>query len=259
VATILFPRDEKVLAAVAFAVVFAAVGFVDDFLKVVRRRPLGLRARYKLAVQVPAAVALGLFASRGLASTVVAVPFGGPRLELGYLYLALAVGWAVFFGNAVNITDGADGLLPGAMIPSLCAYLLVALAGGHRGLAVLCSALAGACLGFLVYNRYPAQVIMGDTGSLGLGGTLTALALLTRTELLLVLVGLVYAVEALSVIMQVISFRTTGRRIFRMSPLHHHFELLGWPEGKVVKLFWLLAAVSALVGLLGLVGMGPLS
>jgi len=249
--------DTLVAGLTLFGLVFAAVGFADDYLKVVKRRPLGLRARHKLAVQIPAAALLGYWAAYRLGlGTALAIPFGLGSLDLGPLYVPFVVVFAIWFGNAVNITDGADGLLAGSMVPSLLAYGLVSLAVGAMGLVTVSMALLGTCLGFLLHNRYPARVIMGDVGSLALGGAITALAVLTKTELLLALIGLLYAVEALSVVLQVISFRSTGRRIFRMSPLHHHFELLGWAETRVVHMFWLFSAIAGLVGLLGLRGMG---
>lgn len=251
------PGDPAVAGLVLFSLVFAAVGLADDYLKVVRRRPLGLRARHKLAAQIPASLVFGYWSAYVLGlGTSVSIPFGLGRLELGAAYLPFVVVFAIWFSNAVNITDGADGLLAGAMVPSVLAYLLVSLVADQPGLAALCAGLAGACIGFLLYNRHPATVMMGDVGSLALGGALTGLAVLTRTEILLGLVGLLYALEALSVVLQVISFRTTGRRIFRMSPVHHHFELAGWPETRVVGVFWLFSAGSALLGLVALGGMG---
>jgi phospho-N-acetylmuramoyl-pentapeptide-transferase len=251
------PLDPAVRAAVLFSLVFCFVGFFDDYVKVVRKRPLGLRARHKLAVQIPASLALAWYASAQLGlSTAVHIPFGGPAIELGAIYPVFIVLMAIFMANAVNITDGADGLLAGSMVPSLTAYLLISMAAGQGGLALMCAALAAACLGFLFYNRYPARVIMGDTGSLALGGAVTALAVLTKTELLIALVGLTYVIEAMSVVLQVISFQTTGRRIFKMSPIHHHFELLGWPETRVVTMFWLGALLAGALGLLGMAGMG---
>ncbi len=251
------PGDRAVLGTVVFALIFAAVGFLDDYIKVVKKRPLGLRARHKLAVQIPASLALAFYASGvlGLGSGI-RIPFGGPVIQLGALYPLAIAFIAVAWGNAVNITDGLDGLVAGAMVPSLGAYLLIALAVGQSGLGLLCAALIGACIGFLIFNHYPAKVIMGDVGALGLGGALVAVSVLTKTELLLALVGGLYAIEALSVTLQVISFQSTGRRIFRMSPLHHHFELLGWPETRVLKWFWAASWLSGVVGLFGLAGMG---
>lgn len=250
------PESLAVRALVLMALAFGAVGFVDDYLKVVKRQPLGLRARHKLAVQTPAALLLAYWAMSRLGlSTMVTVPFGWAQVQLGWLYPPFVALLAIFAGNAVNITDGADGLLAGAIVPSLGAYILIARAMSQPSLAWVGASLIGACLGFLIYNRYPAKVIMGDTGSLALGGALTAMAVLTKTELLLVLVGLLYVLEAGSVIVQVISFQTTGRRVFRMSPVHHHFELLGWPETRVVALAWIVSCAGALLGLLALSGM----
>jgi phospho-N-acetylmuramoyl-pentapeptide-transferase len=248
------PGDPAVLAAVAFALIFAGVGFADDYLKVVRKRPLGLRARAKLAVQIPAALLIAWFVLRRQGA-FVAVPFGLGGFDLGWLYLPLAVLGAIFVGNAVNITDGVDGLLAGAAVPSFAVLGLAAAAATQPGLASLAASMIGACAGFLLFNHHPARVIMGDTGSLAIGGAMTALALLTKTELLLAIIGLLYIIEALSVILQVISFRTTGKRIFRMSPLHHHFELLGWSEPRVVRAFWLVSLLAGVVGALGLSGM----
>ena len=146
-------------------------------------------------------------------------------------------------------------MLAGAAVPSFAALGLAAAAATQPGLASLAASMIGACAGFLLFNHHPARVIMGDTGSLAIGGAMTALALLTKTELLLAIIGLLYIIEALSVILQVISFRTTGKRIFRMSPLHHHFELLGWSEPRVVRAFWLVSLVAGVVGALGLSGM----
>jgi phospho-N-acetylmuramoyl-pentapeptide-transferase len=151
--------------------------------------------------------------------------------------------------NAVNLTDGLDGLAAGITLWVALAYGLIALAAGQREMAIFAAALAGGCLGFLAYNFHPAKVFMGDTGSLALGAAIGFLAIMTRTELVLPVLGGVYVIEALSVILQVASFRLTGRRLFRMSPLHHHFELAGWPETRVVLFFWVLAIVLAAAGL----------
>lgn len=230
------------------------LGLTDDFLKVALHRPLGLRARYKLVAQVALAVLLGWGASSLLGlGTAVTIPFTGVSLDLGVFYIPFVIVLVLGATNTVNLTDGVDGLAAGSMLATAAAYGLVAWAVGVASLGVFSFAVAGACLGFLVHNYHPARVIMGDTGSLALGGALAALAVLTRTELWLVVIGGLYVIEGLSDIIQVAYFRRTRRRVFRMAPLHHHFEVSGWPETKVTLVFWLVNLAFAAVGLWGLV------
>ncbi|VBB06222.1 phospho-n-acetylmuramoyl-pentapeptide-transferasesignature 1 [Lucifera butyrica] len=227
------------------------IGFLDDFIKVVLKRSLGLKARQKLLGQIIMALALAYIAttyfSRG---TDLWIPFWGIQIDLGIGYYILIFLVLVGTTNAVNLTDGLDGLAAGTTTLAAAAYTLIAVSFAKPELAVFCAALAGACLGFLRYNAYPAKIFMGDTGSLALGGALAAVAVMTKTELLLIIVGGVFVLEALSVIIQVISFKLTGQRVFRMSPIHHHFELSGWSETKVVKAFWLAGTVFAALALL---------
>ncbi len=239
-----WPPDPALGIWILAIVGFGLTGLADDFIKVVLKRPLGLRARAKLLAQITIALTFALVARHylGLPSWVV-VPFWGGRIELGAFYPAFVVIAFLGASNSVNLTDGLDGLATGAMFPSLILFSLVARAVGMTGLTLGAWALAGACLGFLWHNYHPARVFMGDTGSLALGASLAGLAVLTKTELLLVLSGGLFVAEALSVIVQVIFFRLTGRRILRMSPLHHHFELLGWSELAVVHRFWTAALV----------------
>ncbi len=236
-------------------VVYGLIGFADDYIKVALRRPLGLKARHKLAGQALVAAYAGYQVAMG-PGTAVALPFLGGEVDLGALYLVFAVLVALGAANAANLTDGLDGLLAGTTIAAAAAYTFISLAAGRPELAVFAAALAGGCAGFLRYNRHPALVFMGDTGSLAIGGALAALALLTKTELLLPLVAGLWVLEALSVIVQVAAFRLWGRRVLRMSPLHHHFELAGWRETEVVRRFWLVAAGFAALGLLGLSRLG---
>lgn len=232
---------------------YGLVGFIDDYIKVVLRRPLGLRAREKLLGQVLVGVGLGLFAQHVLGlSTSVAIPFTAASIDLGWAYIAFVAFVLLATANAVNLTDGLDGLAAGASMITYGAYAWIAWQAGEGSLAAGALAMTGALGGFLLFNRHPAQVIMGDAGSLALGGGLAALAVLTKAELTLVLVGGLFAVETLSVIIQVTSFRLTGKRVFRMSPIHYHFELGGWTERQVVTRFWLFAALCAAIGLLGL-------
>jgi len=252
------------LAVLLVAWGFGAVGFLDDFLKVVYRRPLGLKARQKLLGQVTIALILAVVAvfilGRG---TDLPVPFSGFLVPGGY---TLELSWWIFLGftvlvlvgtaNAVNLTDGLDGLLAGAFIISAVTFAAIALVLDKTSVAVILGALAGACAGFLYFNFYPARVFMGDTGSLALGGALAAAAVVTKSELFLLVIGGIFVVETLSVILQVIYYQITRRRIFRMSPLHHHFELLGWSERRVVLTFWVSGLVFSLLGLAGLFRLG---
>lgn len=231
----------------------ALLGLADDFLKVALRRPLGLRARYKLIAQVALGALLGWGASSLLGlGTSVTIPFTRVSLDLGVFYIPFVIVLVLAATNTVNLTDGLDGLAGGSMLATSAAYGLVAWAAGIASLGVFAFAVAGACLGFLVHNYHPARVIMGDTGALALGGALAALAVLTKTELWLVIIGGLYVLEALSDIIQVIYFRRTRRRVFRMAPLHHHFEVSGWPETKVTWVFWLVNLAFAAIGLWGL-------
>ncbi|MBI4277794.1 MAG: phospho-N-acetylmuramoyl-pentapeptide-transferase [Armatimonadetes bacterium] len=228
---------------------FGGIGALDDYLAVTRGRNLGLRARERLALQVPLALALGAYAASRVGS-IVAVPGTGLTLDLGRLYPVFALLYIVGFVNAVNLTDGLDGLAAGTVAVAAGAYALLAARGGRPDVAAVAAAVAGACAGFLWFNAHPAQVFMGDVGSNALGAALAALAMVTKTELLMVVVGAVFAAEALSVLLQVAYFQTTGgKRIFRMSPLHHHFELAGWAETQVVVRFWLVGLAAAAVGL----------
>ncbi|MDR7865855.1 MAG: phospho-N-acetylmuramoyl-pentapeptide-transferase [Sporomusaceae bacterium] len=230
------------------------IGFLDDYIKVVLKRNLGLKAREKILGQIIMAVALAYIATTYFGrGTDLWIPFLGANVDFGPLYYILIFLVLIGTTNAVNLTDGLDGLAAGTTTIAAAAYAVIALAFGKEPLAVFCLALAGAALGFLRYNAHPAKVFMGDTGSLALGGALAAVAVLTKTELLLVIVGGVFVIEALSVIIQVISFKSTGKRVFRMSPIHHHFELGGWSETKVVAVFWLAGAVFAALGLITLV------
>jgi phospho-N-acetylmuramoyl-pentapeptide-transferase len=226
------------------------LGFLDDFIKVVLKRNLGLKARQKLLGQSILAIALAYFALTYLnRGTDLWIPYLNSFIDLGWFYYPLVFLGVIFLSNAVNLTDGLDGLASGLMVTASIAYAIVALQFRLPELAVFAMAVAGACLGFLVFNIHPAKVFMGDTGSLALGGALAALGVLTKTELLLAIIGGVFVIEGLSVVIQVTSFKTTGKRVFLMSPLHHHFELRGWTENRVVTTFW---AAGVLCGALGL-------
>lgn len=228
-----------------------AIGFLDDYIKVVKKRNLGLRAREKLAGQLIMAAAVTFIGNRWIGlSTELWLPFTTATVDLSVFYYILVFFVLVGTTNAVNLTDGLDGLATGTVAVAAVTYAIVCVSLGKAALAAFCAATAAAAVAFLRFNAHPARVFMGDTGSLALGGALAAAAILTKTELLLIVIGGVFVVEALSVIIQVISFQMTGRRVFRMSPLHHHFELGGWAETKVVRVFWLAGAVSSVVALL---------
>ncbi len=249
--------------------VLGLLGFLDDYLHVIRRRPKGLLGRYKLLGQVGVGLLVGLvvgwIAPYGDLSTKTTVPFlKDTFLSLGLLYVPFVALVVTASSNAVNLTDGLDGLAIGMVVPPASAFGALAYVSGHAGfsdylnipmlqgageLTVFCSAVVGAGLGFLWFNAHPAEVFMGDTGSLALGGALGAVAVLIKRELLLVIVGGLFVAETLSVILQVVYYKMTGRRIFRMTPLHHHFELGDWPESKVVIRFWIISILLALVTL----------
>ncbi len=235
----------------------AFIGFIDDWMKIVRKRSLGLSARYKLLLQLALALFIGFVVLHfaGL-DTRVDVPFSDETFDLGTVgFYAVVFLWLAGFSNAVNLTDGLDGLAAGSS-----AIVLVALAGvafiigrnthdpGVTDLMVVAGCVGGACLGFLWYNSFPADVFMGDTGALGLGGAIAGMAILTRTELVLILMGGLFVLEAGSVALQVASFKTTHKRIFLMAPLHHHFELKAWSETKIIVRFWIIAAIFAGAG-----------
>jgi phospho-N-acetylmuramoyl-pentapeptide-transferase len=257
-AALAVPGDLGLAVTLAVSLGHGALGFVDDYRKAVLSRPLGLRAREKLLGQtllglLLAAVALGPL---GLGDWV-AVPFTALRLHLApALYAAFVVLVVIATTNATNLTDGADGLLATTALPPLAAYAVVALQADETGVAAALLALAGALLGFLRVNRHPARLIMGDTGSMAVGGALAAAAVLTRCELWLIWIGGLLVIEDLSVVVQVAYFRRTGRRILRMAPLHHHFELAGWSEPAVVARFGLASLVLAGSGLAALLAQG---
>ncbi len=246
--------DLKVNYCLLATIGFSLIGLIDDYIIVVAKRPLGLKARHKLLGEIILGLVISMFALTAPdLGPVLAVPFSGQLLTLPpWLFVIVATGAVVGSANAVNFTDGLDGLAAGTTAIASVAYALLCIGLGEWNLAAFAAAIAGACLGFTWFNAHPAQVIMGDTGSLGLGAALGAMAVVTSTELFLVIIGGVFVIETLSVMLQVSYFRLTGgRRIFRMAPLHHHFELKGRPETKVVFRFWLIGFVFAVIGLAG--------
>jgi phospho-N-acetylmuramoyl-pentapeptide-transferase len=242
---------KTVLGLVVLLLVFGngAIGLADDMLKQRRQRSLGLSGRSKLLLQVPL-VAIAVFVALrfGGADVKLTVPFVRAGLSIGVFYYFFSFILISGFSNAVNLTDGLDGLAAGAVAVCLFAYAGIAYLRGEPDLAVLAASLTGGCIGFLWYNTHPAEVFMGDTGSLALGAGLAGLAVATGTEILLLLVGGLFVVEALSVMIQVVSFRYFHKRVFLMTPIHHHFELKGWSETKIIVRFWMISALLAAAG-----------
>jgi phospho-N-acetylmuramoyl-pentapeptide-transferase len=242
-------------ATLLLVTVVAGIGFYDDWQKISKKRPEGLSARYKFGLLMLAVVLADVLAIYyvGVTQTVL-VPYFDLSLVLG----PGIVGIALFSGflllviagttNAVNLTDGLDGLAAGAGALALLSYTAIAFLERQYDVAIVCGAMVGAIIGFLWYNSHPADIFMGDTGSLAIGGVLAAAAVLTKTELLLPVIGGLFVVEALSVMIQVAVFKLTGKRVFKMAPIHHHFEFLGWEENKVVVRFWILQAACSAFG-----------
>ena len=248
---VLSDRDPASLAVLGVALGCALIGFIDDFLKLVKRRSLGLSARWKLLFQFVLAVGLWWVARNevGLAPElqvrVSDVTIGlSDGVYLLFVFLVIAGS-----SNAVNLSDGLDGLAAGCCGIVLLAYTAITfITGEQENLSMLAACLVGACIGFLWFNAFPASIFMGDTGSLGLGGAIGALAVMTQTEILLILIGGIFVIEALSVAIQVAVFKLMQRRVLLMAPLHHHFELLGWSETKIMLRFWIIAAVCSGIG-----------
>ena len=244
------PLSTEIMLALFIMLGHFVLGFLDDYIKVVKKRNLGLKAKQKMLGQIIIAVVTMVIGTRMLGiDTSVWLPVANTSVNIGIGYYFLVLFVMVGASNAVNLTDGLDGLASGPTAIAASAYAAVCLLLGHNDLAVFCVAIVGACLAFLRFNAHPAKVFMGDTGSLALGGAFAAVGILTHTEVLLAVIGLIFVCEALSVIIQVISFKTTGKRVFRMSPLHHPFELGGWSEWKVVFVFWAVGLLASVAGL----------
>lgn len=240
----------KLFGGLGMALIFGFIGFLDDYIKDVKKRNLGLNAKQKLIMQFFTAVAylLSVYLA-GDTSTTVIFPFFG-QLDLGFFYYVIMILFILFLSNAVNLTDGIDGLAASVTFLVCISVLIMSGVLGLLGIGVYASALAGGLLGFLIYNFHPAKVFMGDTGSMFLGGSVLALGFGINLPVLILLFGIIYVVEALSVVLQVISFQTTGKRIFKMSPIHHHFEMCGWSEGKIVGVFSLVTLVGCIVSII---------
>ena len=259
----------KYVWVVLFATLaFGGVGFWDDYLKVVKKRSTGLRAYQKFGLQIAASLVIGVFLyefSGDHEATFLSVPFMKSLLiDLGWFYIPFVAVVIVGSSNAVNLTDGLDGLAIGLVGIAATANAVIVYLGGNKiiadylkilyipgsgELAIFCGAMLGASLGFLWYNTHPAEVFMGDVGSLSLGGALGTLAVVTKHELILVITGGIFVMETVSVILQVASYKLRGKRLFRMAPIHHHFEQIGWPESKVIVRFWIVGIILALISI----------
>lgn len=262
-------RNKYVWLVMGVMVAFGAIGWYDDWIKIVHRDPNGLKSRWKYLLQSVFGLAAGIFlfmtADVSAATTFYVPLFKAIALPLAaFTFVAIAYFWIVGFSNAVNLTDGLDGL---AIMPTVLVacglgvfayasgrfdfseYLQIPHVPGAGELAIICAAIAGAGLGFLWFNTYPAMVFMGDIGALALGAVLGTIAVIVRQELVLVIMGGIFVIETLSVMIQVASFKLTGKRVFKMAPIHHHFELKGWPEPRVIVRFWIISVILVLVGL----------
>ncbi len=246
-------RNFQMTTAILFisTLAFGAVGFIDDYIKVIKKRNLGLRAKQKLILQIVVAVILLIYQYTSKeATTNVYIPIVKKMVSFGIFYIPFIIFVVVGTVNSVNLTDGLDGLSSGVTIICLLFFTAVAMKFNRPNIALFSSILAGALLGFLHYNRYPAKVFMGDMGSLALGGAISAIAVLLNLPLVLPIAGGIYFIETLSVIIQVTSYKLRKKRVFLMSPLHHHYEQKGWKETKVVKVFCAIEILLCIVGYL---------
>jgi phospho-N-acetylmuramoyl-pentapeptide-transferase len=246
---LLSKRDWPSIGVFFVAIACALLGFADDYTKIVKRRSLGLRARTKLAVTI--AISLGLWwiaTHKANISPTVQVRFVDVSIDLGPLFPVFIYLVVAGTTTAVNFTDGLDGLAAGCAAIVLLAYIGITFILGDSDLSLLAGCLVGACIGFLWFNSFPASIFMGDTGSLGLGGAIAGLAIMTNTEVLLILLGGIFVIEVLSVVIQVFSFQVFRKRVFLMAPIHHHFELQAWSETKIILRFWIVAAACGAIG-----------
>jgi phospho-N-acetylmuramoyl-pentapeptide-transferase len=246
---LLTDRDWRAIGVFGAAVACALLGFADDYTKLIRQRSLGLRGRTKLVVTMLISVGLWLVATReaDLPNTLN-LRIVDASIDLGYLYPVFIYLVVAGTTSAVNLTDGLDGLAAGCAAIVLLAYIAITFTTGQTGLALVTGCVVGACVGFLWFNSFPASIFMGDTGSLGLGGAIAGMAVMTKTEVLLIILGGIFVIEALSVLIQVFSFQTFRKRVFLMAPIHHHFELQAWSETKIILRFWIVAAVCSAIG-----------
>jgi phospho-N-acetylmuramoyl-pentapeptide-transferase len=246
---LLTDMDWRAIGVFGAAVACALLGFADDYTKLVKKRSLGLRGRTKLVVMVLISVGLWLAATRGAdLPDTLSLRIVDATVDLGFFYPLFIYLVVAGTTNAVNLTDGLDGLAAGCAAIVLLAYIAITFTTGQLGLSLVAGCLVGACVGFLWFNSFPASIFMGDTGSLGLGGAIAGMAVMTKTEVLLIILGGIFVIEALSVMIQVFAFQTFRKRVFLMAPIHHHFELQAWSETKIILRFWIVAAVCSAIG-----------
>ncbi|MDD3569865.1 MAG: phospho-N-acetylmuramoyl-pentapeptide-transferase [Lachnospiraceae bacterium] len=230
---------------------FGIIGFLDDYIKVVKKRSLGLRAYQKILLQLVVTLAFAIYVFKRGIGTGVLIPFtSGYEFDLGIVYWPMFVIAVIGTVNGVNLTDGLDGLASGVTLIVVAFFMIVSWAAGS-GITMICGAVIGSLLAFLIFNAYPARVFMGDTGSLALGGFVAASALILKMPIFIIIVGIIYFAESISVMLQVGYYKRTKKRIFKMAPIHHHFELCGWSETKVVTVFYIITAIMCLVAFLG--------
>lgn len=252
IALIFVDDISKLLILIIVTLGFGLIGFIDDYIIVVKKDNTGLTSKQKALAQVVVSIIVFFIMMKFVPSIELGVTVPGTdfTIHLGYLFVLWIVFWLVGFSNAVNLTDGLDGLSTSTTIVANLSFLIIAWMSSENEIVIFLAILIGAQLGFLIFNKYPAKVFMGDTGSLALGGIVGIVSIMLNNSLLLLLVGIVFVVETASVIIQVISFKTTGKRIFKMTPIHHHFELSGWNEKKIVAVFSLVGAIAGVLGVL---------
>lgn len=250
----LFFADDiyKLLVLIIVTLGFALIGFIDDYIIVVKKDNAGLSSKQKFLAQILVAVIIFIIMRNWIPDIDAGIQIPGTDLfiPLGIFFVVWIVFWLVGFSNAVNLTDGLDGLSTGTSIIAFGSFLVISLLTGEMEVALFLFILTGSLIGFLIFNKYPAKLFMGDTGSLALGGIIATVSLLLNSSLLLLIIGIVFVIETVSVMMQVASYKTTGRRIFKMTPIHHHFELSGWNEWKIVIVFWSVGLLAGIAGVL---------
>ncbi len=247
--SLIFPVNTLLLLLLTFILlVFGSIGFIDDYIKVMMKRNLGVTSLQKLLGQIAGAVLFYFGLSQFTDVNSIALPFGY-NIELGYFYILFVLFWLVGFSNATNLTDGIDGLLASTGFIAYLSYTVIAIAQKQFEVAIFTTAIMGALIGFFIFNKKPARIFMGDVGSLALGAGLAAVSIVLNQEWTLLLIGMIFVIETASVMLQVTSFKLTGKRLFKMSPIHHHFEMIGWNEWKIVIVFSSLTLIASLLTL----------
>ncbi|QQD85792.1 MULTISPECIES: phospho-N-acetylmuramoyl-pentapeptide-transferase [Jeotgalicoccus] len=242
----------KLLVLIIVTLGFGLIGFVDDYIIVVKKNNAGLSSKQKFIFQILVAIIIYIIMINWIPDIDAGIRIPGTDflIPLGVFFVVWIVFWLVGFSNAVNLTDGLDGLSTGTSIIAFGSFLVISLILGEMEIALFLFILIGGLIGFLIYNKYPAKLFMGDTGSLALGGIIAIVSIMLNNSLLLLLIGLVFVIETLSVMMQVTSYKLTGKRIFKMTPIHHHFELSGWNEWKIVIVFWSFGLICGVIGVI---------